>query len=138
MRAARGVAFMVQVELRGDAGGPLVGERGSDGRFAAVLGKIRERTALGDGAEGLGIFAGEGDVVGIEREECVDRGVGAAPEEGLGPGVGRLRAPGKIDVDVGGELDALDGEHGDGGGDYEECGKCAEQAARESGGCAPG
>ncbi len=67
---------------------PAVGEGGGDGRFAAVFGEVRERGALGDGAEGLGVLAFCVDVFVVEGDEGVVWGVVLDPEEGLGPGVG--------------------------------------------------
>ena len=120
---ADGVGLGGEVGLGVGALLPLGGEGGGDGRFAAVLGEVGEGAAEGDGAEGLGVFAVLVDVLGVEGEEGVGRGVVAGPEEGLDPGVGiLLRAPGELEVVGGGEGLALDVEHGGGESDEEDRG----------------
>ncbi len=117
---AESVGFRFEVGLGGLADGPGLGERGSDGGFASVFRVVGECAALGEGAEALGVFvAAFGDVVGVEGEEGVDRGVGANPEEGLLPGVVR-RGVRPLDVRGVGEGGALGDEHGGCEGEKED------------------
>ena len=108
---ALGVGHGFEAGLGGLAEDPGGGEVWRDAGFAAVFGVVGEGGALGDGAEGLGVFAvAAGDVAGVEGEEGVFGGVVAGPEEGLDPGV-RWGAAGEFKVVRGGEGAALDVEH---------------------------
>ena len=114
-RVADGIGFGGEVGLGFRALLPLGGERGGDGRLAAVLGEVGQGAAEGDGAEGLGVFTVLVDILGVEGEEGIGWGIVAGPEKGADPGVGiLLREPGELEVVGGGEGLALDVEHGGG------------------------
>jgi hypothetical protein len=97
-------------------GDPGVGEGGDLGDDGCVFLVVGEGGAFGEGAEGVVVFAGEGEVVGVEGEDGVLGGVGLNPLKGLQP-VAAGGFPGEFEVAGGGVAGALgvavDGGEGD-------------------------
>src|ERR1700733_6224713 len=71
---------------------PSRSEARDTGGHAAIFFVIGQGTAFGERAESVIILARQGHVVGIEREQAVDRSILPNPGESLQPGILRSHA----------------------------------------------